>query len=194
MVISGFLLWASCLKRLSFSNCHAHHRGCISWRICTLGSPCCDAPSYRPALFEEQKCDICSVDWFLRFRRSFSVITIRPLTNQYRCPFILRSHICILSCWSLKHGECFFRLGSTITQLYHRSLINATYFMQTQTIALTLFGILAGISMNLMHRFKVYQLPVVSCIVLTFHTFLACLGVWSRCTRRVCSPCRLSIA
>ncbi|KAH0838678.1 major facilitator superfamily domain-containing protein [Lanmaoa asiatica] len=34
------------------------------------------------------------------------------------------------------------------------SLINATYFMQTQTIALTLFAIVAGVSMHLMHRFK----------------------------------------
>ncbi|KAG9310268.1 MFS general substrate transporter [Chiua virens] len=34
------------------------------------------------------------------------------------------------------------------------SLIDATYFMQTQTIALTLFGILAGVSMHLMRRFK----------------------------------------
>jgi len=34
------------------------------------------------------------------------------------------------------------------------SLIDATYFMQTQTVALTFFGILAGVSMHLMRRFK----------------------------------------
>ncbi|KIK94500.1 hypothetical protein PAXRUDRAFT_33484 [Paxillus rubicundulus Ve08.2h10] len=34
------------------------------------------------------------------------------------------------------------------------SLIDATYFMQTQTVALTFFGILAGVSMHLMHRYK----------------------------------------
>ncbi|KAF9234946.1 major facilitator superfamily domain-containing protein [Melanogaster broomeanus] len=34
------------------------------------------------------------------------------------------------------------------------SLIDATYFMQTQTVALTFFGIIAGISMHLMHRYK----------------------------------------
>lgn len=60
--------------------------------------------------------------------------------------------------------------------------------MQTQTIALTLFGIVAGVSMHLMHRFKVCQLPVIPCTVLTFHTPLVCLGVWSRRTPRVCSP------
>ncbi|KAF9229770.1 MFS general substrate transporter [Gyrodon lividus] len=34
------------------------------------------------------------------------------------------------------------------------SLIDATYFMQIQTVALTFFGILAGVSMHLMHRYK----------------------------------------
>ncbi|KIJ58509.1 hypothetical protein HYDPIDRAFT_178059 [Hydnomerulius pinastri MD-312] len=34
------------------------------------------------------------------------------------------------------------------------SLIDATYFMQTQTVALTFFGIIAGVSMHLMHRYK----------------------------------------
>ncbi|EIW85960.1 MFS general substrate transporter [Coniophora puteana RWD-64-598 SS2] len=34
------------------------------------------------------------------------------------------------------------------------SLINATYFMQTQNVALTLFGIIAGLTMRFMHRYK----------------------------------------
>jgi hypothetical protein len=60
--------------------------------------------------------------------------------------------------------------------------------MQTQTVALTFFGILAGVSMHLMRRFKVRRLPDVFCTVLTFPTPLVCLGVWSRRTPRVCSP------
>lgn len=61
--------------------------------------------------------------------------------------------------------------------------------MQTQTVALTLFGILAGVSMHLMHRFKVCPLPAVSWTVLiTFHTPLVYLGIRSRRTPRVCSP------
>ncbi|KAF9443003.1 drug:h+ antiporter [Macrolepiota fuliginosa MF-IS2] len=33
-------------------------------------------------------------------------------------------------------------------------LLNATYFAQTQTVALTVFGILAGLSMHFLHRYK----------------------------------------
>ncbi|KAG5338263.1 hypothetical protein C0989_007826 [Termitomyces sp. Mn162] len=35
-----------------------------------------------------------------------------------------------------------------------RSLVNTTYFTQTQTVALTVFGIVAGISMRFMRRYK----------------------------------------
>ncbi|KAH7922339.1 hypothetical protein BV22DRAFT_1121535 [Leucogyrophana mollusca] len=34
------------------------------------------------------------------------------------------------------------------------SLVDATYFMQAQTVALTFFGILAGVSMHYFHRYK----------------------------------------
>ncbi|KAG2753577.1 MFS general substrate transporter [Suillus brevipes Sb2] len=34
------------------------------------------------------------------------------------------------------------------------SLVNATYFIQTQSVALTFFGILAGLSMRFLHRYK----------------------------------------
>ncbi|OAX34932.1 MFS general substrate transporter [Rhizopogon vinicolor AM-OR11-026] len=34
------------------------------------------------------------------------------------------------------------------------SLVNATYFIQTQSVALTLFGIIAGVSMRYLHRYK----------------------------------------
>ncbi|KAG1847454.1 major facilitator superfamily domain-containing protein [Suillus tomentosus] len=34
------------------------------------------------------------------------------------------------------------------------SLVNATYFIQVQSVALTLFGILAGLSMRFLHRYK----------------------------------------
>ncbi|OJA19063.1 hypothetical protein AZE42_09040 [Rhizopogon vesiculosus] len=34
------------------------------------------------------------------------------------------------------------------------SLVNATYFIQTQSVALTLFGIIAGVSMRFLHRYK----------------------------------------
>lgn len=60
--------------------------------------------------------------------------------------------------------------------------------MQTQTVALTLFAILAGVSMHLMRRYKVRQFPDVSRTGLTFPTFLVPPGVWSRCTPRVRSP------
>ncbi|OBZ77205.1 Siderophore iron transporter 3 [Grifola frondosa] len=43
------------------------------------------------------------------------------------------------------------------------SLVNATYFAQTQTVALTVFGILAGLSMRFLHRYK-YVLIVGLCI------------------------------
>jgi len=34
------------------------------------------------------------------------------------------------------------------------SLVNATYFIQTQSVALTFFGIIAGVSMRFLHRYK----------------------------------------
>ncbi|KAG2045784.1 hypothetical protein BDR06DRAFT_1015289 [Suillus hirtellus] len=34
------------------------------------------------------------------------------------------------------------------------SLVNATYFIQTQSVALTFFGILTGLSMRFLHRYK----------------------------------------
>ena len=34
------------------------------------------------------------------------------------------------------------------------SLVNVTYFNQTQSVALTVFGILAGIMMRFVHRYK----------------------------------------
>lgn len=45
--------------------------------------------------------------------------------------------------------------------VFGRSLVDATYFMQTQTVALTFFGIVAGISMRFLHRYKVYFYPSV---------------------------------
>lgn len=36
-----------------------------------------------------------------------------------------------------------------------RSLVNATYFINTQTVALTIFGILTGLLMRFIHRYKV---------------------------------------
>ena len=35
------------------------------------------------------------------------------------------------------------------------SLVNANYFMSTQTVALTLFGIVAGFSMVYLRRYKI---------------------------------------
>jgi len=35
--------------------------------------------------------------------------------------------------------------------------VNATYFIQVQSVALTFFGILAGLSMRFLHRYKVYR-------------------------------------
>ena len=34
------------------------------------------------------------------------------------------------------------------------SLLNVTYFNQTQSVALTVFGIIAGLSMRFLHRYK----------------------------------------
>ena len=44
-----------------------------------------------------------------------------------------------------------------------RSLIDATYFNQTQTVALTVFGITAGFAMRFIRRYKVcHPFPSIS--------------------------------
>ncbi|KAI0742084.1 drug:h+ antiporter [Daedaleopsis nitida] len=55
----------------------------------------------------------------------------------------------------------FFSFYLTLTYLYSFilitkdwSLINVTYFNQTQSVALTVFGILAGVAMRFLHRYK----------------------------------------
>ena len=66
------------LTQLSLSNFDARRRGRGSFSIRLLGYPCCNAPSYRSALLEKQECSSRVTDWFLRFRKSFLVFTIRP--------------------------------------------------------------------------------------------------------------------
>ena len=55
----------------------------------------------------------------------------------------------------------FFSSTLTTTYLYSYvlitkdwSLVNVTYFNQAQSVALTIFGIVAGLSMRFMHRYK----------------------------------------
>lgn len=50
------------------------------------------------------------------------------------------------------------------------SLINVTYFTSTQTVALTVFGILGGVIMRFQHRYK-WMLVVGLCIRLLYVSF-----------------------
>ena len=52
------------------------------------------------------------------------------------------------------------------------SLIDLTYFTSTQTVALTVFGILAGVLMRFQHRYKV-GVSLLTCIS---HLILLCSG------------------
>ncbi|KAI9572565.1 MFS general substrate transporter [Boletus coccyginus] len=83
----------------------------------------------------------------------FAYWDLRIATQPVIAPRFLKNRSVILA--SLIGFFDFMSFYLTFTYLYSFvSLIDATYFMQTQTVALTLFGILAGVSMHLMHRYK----------------------------------------
>ncbi|KAG2338806.1 drug:h+ antiporter [Suillus weaverae] len=88
--------------------------------------------------------------WDLRYA-SRPVIAPRFVRN--------RSVVCAASIGFFDFASMSFYL--TFTYLYSFvlvvkpwSLVNATYFIQTQSVALTFFGILAGLSMRFLHRYK----------------------------------------
>jgi len=75
------------------------------------------------------------------------------------------------------------------TYTTYRSLLNATYFAQTQTVALTFFGIIAGVSMRFFHRYKVrttvvqrYPYSAEQPLLLSTSSSLAFVFVWCKYT------------
>lgn len=70
---------------------------------------------------------------------------------------------------------------------YHRTLVGATYFNETQSVALTVFGILAGFALQLLHRYN--------CLLVLGHPFPVRRGSGSSSVpadRRLTSTQRLS--
>lgn len=66
-------------------------------------------------------------------------------------PLLLRARHQGLVCRAV---SCFCR-WETHSSILHRTLINATYFSQTQTVGLTVFGIMSGFFLTWFRRYKV---------------------------------------
>jgi MFS family permease len=89
----------------------------------------------------------------------FAVWDLRYATMPVIAPRFIRNRSVV--CSALIGFFDFMSFYLTYTYLYSFvlvvkpwSLVNATYFIQTQSVALTFFAILAGLSMRFLHRYK----------------------------------------
>ena len=86
--------------------------------------------------------------WEILFAKR-PVIARRFLTNR---TVILAAWIGFFDFFSFYLTQTYLYSFILITKPW--SLLNVTYFNQTQSVALTVFGIVAGLSMRFLHRYK----------------------------------------
>ncbi|KAK0242891.1 drug:h+ antiporter [Armillaria nabsnona] len=102
--------------------------------------------------------------WEFKFAK-YPVVPRRFITNftvvgasligffDYACPSSCNSTIRLLSV-QISFYLTYVYLYSFVIVVKPWSLINATYFIQTQSVGLTFFGILCGLAMRFLHRYK----------------------------------------